>query len=214
MFAWWTRSAAGQTSQYPTGSKGFQFHSLSPLKRCLGGGKRDRSLNLASVWSGCTWHPMGAKSRAWDNEPSQNKNKCFDLILSKPHDPQMFPFTGVHIREDTAVKCTCCCTAHCPSAAIFHRQLIKRHQNEHRHYCRQGGGMVNINFSATGNFTFLVNLDTHLTHKRNATVELWFRSIAGETESLWRDTNGERLCSRSCQRWGKAKPTLPLSIFK
>lgn len=158
-----------------------------------------RKLNSASVWIGCTWHPMGAKRRTWDNEPSQNKNKCFDLILSKPHDPQMFLFTGIHTREDTggrwkptAIKCTCCCTADCFSTAIVLRQMMKRHQNEHQHYGHHAGGMVKTNFSGT---------------------KLWFQKVVGKAESTLRGHNWRAALLTQLPKMGKSQTAPPPLYF-
>lgn len=66
-------------------------------------------------WMHMTSH--GAKRRKTsDNEPSQNKNKCIDLILSQPHDPQMLFFSSAaftsewiqKVVQNTQIKCTYC----------------------------------------------------------------------------------------------------------
>lgn len=112
----------------------------------------------------------------------------------------MFPFTGVHTREDTggrsnltAIKCTCCCVSHCLSTAVIRRKLMKRHQNQHQHYCRDAGRMVNINFSAIRNSPFL-SIWKHIRLTKKCNIEmLWFQSVLGETEHAvtihnWRTT--------------------------
>lgn len=163
VFVWWTLSNASPTLKCLSRSKGFlPYEAFKTMScRCAMAGVELKqiipSLNPVSVWIRCTWHPTGAKGRTWDNEPSQNKNDCFNPILSKPHDPQMFLFSGVHTRENTegrskprAIKCTCRCSADCWSTVVINWKTIKRQQNKHQHDHYRGGGKVNINLSRFG----------------------------------------------------------------
>lgn len=98
-------------------------------------------------WMHMTSH--GAKRRRTsDNEPSQNKNKCIDLILSQPHDPQMLFFSSAAFTtrdpgsrsEHMEIKCTYCYMGdYCTVSAIIYMQKWKViwMRNEIMHYWDQ-----------------------------------------------------------------------------